>query len=66
MVIDIEVELDHIRPFIDKGNYHAAMNLTISAMNQCRRENDQAGTDRFLELIQEITDIMATQFGSKA
>jgi len=64
--MDIEAELEHIRPFIDKGNFHAAMNLSISAMNQCRREEDQAGTDRFLALIQEIIDIMTAQFGSKA
>lgn len=64
--MDIEAEIESIQVFIDKGNFHAAINLSISAMNECRRQHDQHGVDRFLQLIQSITDIMTTQFGSAA
>ncbi len=63
--MDISAETESIQEFIDKGNFHAAMNLTISAMNECRRDNDPAGTDHFLALIQRITDTMTARFGSR-
>jgi hypothetical protein len=42
------------------------MNLSISAMNECRRNNDQAGTDEFLQLIHRIADIMTSLYGAPA
>jgi hypothetical protein len=62
--MDIESETRRIQTFIDRGNYHAAMNLSISAMNDCRRNDDQAGVDYFLEIIKRIVDTMSAQFGS--
>ncbi len=63
--MDIEAEEKAIREFIDKGNYHAAMNLSISAVNECRKQKNQPGIDHFIELIGEIADTMAEKFGSQ-
>ena len=64
-IMGIESEINNIREFVDKGNYHAAMNLSISAMNECRRNNDQAGVDAFLEVIKGIADTMIAKFASQ-
>ncbi|HHJ34355.1 MAG TPA: hypothetical protein ENJ87_01175 [Gammaproteobacteria bacterium] len=63
--MNIETEKENIQTHIDKGNFHAAINLSISAMNECRRNEDQAGVDEFIEFIRAIVDIMADRFGSK-
>ncbi len=60
----IEQEQQRIQSFIDKGNYHAAMNLAISAMNACRREHNQQGVDFFINTIQSIVDTVRREFGS--
>jgi hypothetical protein len=62
--MDIESETKTIQEFVDKGNYHAAMNIAISALNACRRNNNQAGIDRFLGVIKGIANTMADEFGS--
>lgn len=62
--MDIEAEKSSIEAFVVKGNYHAAMNIAISALNECRRNHDQAGSDEFLDVIKAITDTMAEAFGS--
>lgn len=62
--MDIEAEVKSIQGFVDKGNYHAAINIAISAMNECRRKNDQAGIDKFLDVIKGIANTMAEEFGS--
>ena len=64
-MMDIEAEKTTVQEFVDKGNFHAAVNIAISALNECRRNNDQAGTDLFLDIIKGIADTMAEQFGSK-
>ena len=64
-IMGIESEINNILEFVDKGNYHAAMNLSISAMNECRRNHDQAGVDTFLEVIKGIADTMIAKFGSQ-
>lgn len=64
--MDIEAETARIREHVDKGNYHAGMNLAISAMNECRREEDQAGVDHFLDMIKGIADTLTETFGSQA
>ena len=61
--MDIESESGRIREFVDRANYHAAMNLAISALNQCRREHNQDGVNRFLEIIRDIAETMAREFG---
>lgn len=62
--MDIESEKYNIQSHVDKGNYHAGINLAISAMNACRREGDQAGVDIFIEVIRNIVDRLSTEFGS--
>lgn len=63
--MDIKSETERIQGFIEKGNYHAAINLALSAMNECRRTDDQHGVDHFLGVIRNISDELAQRFGSK-
>ncbi len=63
--MDIEAEKDKINSHVGKGNYHAAINLAISAVNECRRNNNQCGVDKFLAVIQGIVKIMTDEFGSR-
>jgi len=62
MTLDIESETDRIQVFVDKGNYHAAINLTLSALNACRRGNNQAGIDHFIEILKAIVQTLAEEF----
>jgi len=62
--MNIETETIRIQEFVDKGNYHAAITIAISAMNECRRNADQAGTDHFIGMIQAIAETIAEKFGS--
>ncbi len=62
--MDIESEPNIIQGFVDKGNYHAAMNIAISALNDCRRKEDQPGIDLFLEVIRGIAETMTEEFRS--
>jgi len=61
--MDIETESKSIQQFVDKGNFHAAMNIAISAVNECRRNKDQASTSHFLNMIKDIANKMAEEFG---
>jgi len=63
-MVDIESETRFIQDFVDKGNYHAAINTAISAMNACRKETNQAGIDHFLDVMKGIINTMAEEFGS--
>ena len=63
--MNIESEKNEIKSHVDKGNYHAAINIAISAMNACRRNDEQAGVDTFLALIKDIVQTMTDEFGSK-
>ena len=60
----ISDEAERVREFVRDGNYHAAYNIALSAMNACRREGDQAGVDGCIALIREIVDTLANEFGS--
>ncbi len=62
--MNIEVEAKEIQTFVDKGNYHAAYNIALSGLNACRRDNDQAGVDRFIGIIRGVVDSLADEFGS--
>lgn len=62
--MDIEIEAKEIQNFVDKGNYHAAYNIALSGLNACRRENNQPGVDRFIEIIRGIVESLAAEFGS--
>ena len=61
-----ESDTDRIQSFVESGNYHAAINIAISGMNECRRNDDQDGVDKFLRIINDIALTMAREFGSKA
>lgn len=63
--MEIEAEAKRVREFVDAGNYHAAYNIALSALNACRREADQEGIDFFIALIREIVDALAGEFGSR-
>ena len=64
--MDIEAETQRIQQFVDRGNYHAAYNIALSGLNECRRNHDQAGIDRFIEIIRGIVDSLAAEFGSQS
>ena len=64
-MVDTESEKIRIQEFVDRGNYHAAMNIAISTMNECRRNDHQSGVDEFLAIIQSIAQTMENEFGSK-
>jgi len=58
--MDIESYTDKIQSFVNSGNYHAAFNIAISGLNECRSNNDQ-----LLSIISGIFLMMAHEFGSK-
>ncbi len=62
--MDHEALRRQIDEFVEAGNYHAAYNITLSALNECRRENDQGGVDACIDLIRGIVDRLADEFGS--
>ena len=63
--MDIEAHTNQIQNFVQSGNYHAALNIALSALNECRREGNQAGVDRFLGIMEGITKTLAREFGSQ-
>jgi len=64
--MDIEAESEKVQGFVEKGNYHAAYNIALSVLNACRRNNDPAGTERFIEIIRAVVDALAAEFGSQS
>lgn len=64
--MNIEVEAERVQGFVDKGNYHAAYNIALSGLNECRRNEDQQGIDRFIDIIRGIVDTLAGEFGSQS
>ena len=62
--MDNDAEELRIREFTDIGNYHAAINLSLSAMNENRRNAYQPGVDRFIALIKSIVEKIENEFGS--
>ncbi len=62
--MDIAAQAKEVQRFVDKGNYHAAYNIALSGLNACRKENDQDGIDRFIEIIRDIVDALEREFGS--
>jgi len=57
-------DVEMIQGFIDRGNFHAAFNIALSALNECRRNDDQSGVDKFLLVIKGIVQTMTKEFGS--
>ncbi len=62
--MDIEATIDEIQSHIERGNYHAGLNIAISGMNEGRRTNNQACVDTFLDVINGIVKRMTEEFGS--
>ena len=62
--MSFEAEAARVREFVGAGNYHAAYNIALSALNACRRDGDQVGVDACIALIREIVDSLAAEFGS--
>jgi hypothetical protein len=63
--MDKSTYMERINTFIQKGNYHAAINIALSGLNACRKESDQAGIDEFLDVIKGIAKTLAEEFGSE-
>ncbi|MDH5426098.1 MAG: hypothetical protein OEY29_14010 [Gammaproteobacteria bacterium] len=64
--MNIDSEKARVKSFVDRGNFHAALNIALSAVNESRRNNDQPGVDTFLRVIQDIVEELTAQFGSKS
>ena len=62
--MDSKLEIKTIQEFVIKGNYHAAMNIAISALNEGRRNAEQGDVDTFLDVIKGIANTMTEEFGS--
>ena len=56
---------EEVQGFVSRGNYHAAINIALSGLNECRRNNDQAGIDQCLGVINRVMQQLAEEFGSK-
>ena len=63
--MDSDSERDRIQQFVTDGNFHAAINIALSALNECRRNDDQPGVDEFMGVIQEIALTRVHEFGSQ-
>ncbi len=61
--MDVGAEKARIESFAEAGNFHAAFNLAISALNACRRDGDQEGVEEFLAVIRELALAMEGVFG---
>jgi len=63
--MDIDAHVNKVQEFVQVGNYHAALNIALSDLNECRRNGDQAAVDTFLGVIEEIAKTLAHEFGSR-
>ena len=63
--MDIDSHVNKVQKFVQGGNYHAALNIALSGLNECRRNEDQVGVDTFLGIIEEIAKALAREFGSR-
>ena len=48
--MDIEADETRIQEFVEHGNYHAALNIALSSLNECRRSCYQEGVNVFLQI----------------
>lgn len=62
--MDIEEESRRVQGFVQRGNYHAALNIALSAMNECRRTGQQDGIDHFIGIMKDIVQNLHEEFGS--
>jgi hypothetical protein len=64
--MNIEAYKEEVQGFVDRGNYHAAINIALSGLNECRRNNDQDGVDQCLTVIRGVVQALSEEFGSRA
>ena len=62
--MNIEAYREKVRGFAARGNYHAALNVALSALHECRRSNDQGAVDQCIGIIREVVDTLAGVYGS--
>ena len=62
--MDLDAETQRIHQFVNQGNYHAALNIALSCMNDGQRNGRQQQVDRFLGIIRDIYESLAEEFGS--
>ena len=63
--MDIDKKIIEIQEFVDRGNFHAAYNIALSAMNECVRKQDQAGVERFIAVIRKIVQSLEQRFSHR-
>jgi len=63
--MNVESYKDEVQGFVSRGNYHAAINVALSGLNECRRKGDQVGIDQCLSVIRDVIQQLAEEFGSK-
>ena len=63
--MEMEPYKEKVKSFVQRGNYHAAINIALSGLNECRRNNDQAGVDQCLAVIQGVINDLSANFGSE-
>ena len=63
--MDFQTYTDEVEGFVARGNYHAALNIALSGLNECRRNKDQAGIAQCLGVILGVVNALANEFGSR-
>ena len=63
--MDLRSYQDEVQGFVERGNYHAAINVALSGLNACRKSGDQASMDQCLGVIETVIRQLAEEFGSK-
>jgi hypothetical protein len=63
--MNIESLQSEVQAHMDRGNYHAAVNIALSGLNACVRQQDQASADQCLNLIEAVVQQLVREFGSQ-
>ena len=63
--MDIVGYTDETRGFVEEGNYHAALNIALPGLNECRRNGYHVCVDKFVGIIKDIALTLEREFGSQ-
>lgn len=63
--MDIVGYTDETQDFVEEGNYHAALNIALSGLNECRRNGYHVCVDKFVGIIKDIALTLEREFGSQ-
>ena len=63
--MDIVGYTDETQGFVEEGNYHAALNIALSGLNECRRNGYHVCVDKFVGIIKDIALTLEREFGSQ-